>query len=303
MTHLPRSVPGVARVELLRGENAGDAAPDLLVEVPHGAERRADYDALRARLVGDLPDDLHVFFHVNTDVGAWAYGRRVAELLLEARPHRAALLVRSEIPRTFVDCNRLADSVSGDLTKGGVTAGLAPYVRHPDDRALLLDLHRQYVEIAQQAYAAVCHGGGFALLPHTYGPVTLGIPHVDDAIVTNLREAHAPGVYETWPVRPEVDLLTVDVEGREIVAPGLTARLVEELATVGVTAVVGETYKLHPSTLGYVWGARYPGRTLSLEIRRDLLVERWEPFEEMTVDPAKVERLARPIAAAIASVW
>src|SRR5690606_36693325 len=73
---LPSSIEGVVTVELLRGAEAPPAAvPDLLVEVPHGADLRAHYDALRARLVGELPADLHCFFHINTDVGAWAYGR------------------------------------------------------------------------------------------------------------------------------------------------------------------------------------------------------------------------------------
>ena len=68
---------GVVDVEIVRGARARpDAPPDLLVEVPHGADRRAHYDALRARLRGDLPADLHAFFHVNTDVGAWQLGRR-----------------------------------------------------------------------------------------------------------------------------------------------------------------------------------------------------------------------------------
>src|SRR2546423_12804549 len=79
------SIPGVADVELL-----GAGPTMLLVEVPHGADRRAHYDDLRARLGGDLPADLHAFFHVNTDVGAGQYGRRAAERVVAALPRSSA---------------------------------------------------------------------------------------------------------------------------------------------------------------------------------------------------------------------
>src|SRR5690606_11418369 len=116
-----------------------------------------------------LPDDLDAFFHINTDVGAWDYGRRTALAIVERSPSRAALLVRSLIPRTFIDCNRPADFTGGDLGAGGLTAGVPSYVRGDADRALLLEAHRQYVTVAEAAYALVCGGGGLALTPHTYG--------------------------------------------------------------------------------------------------------------------------------------
>ncbi|MEQ9649430.1 MAG: hypothetical protein RLO52_28285 [Sandaracinaceae bacterium] len=112
---------GVARVAHLRGADADPAAPpDLLVEVPHGADRREHYDALHARMVGALPEDLHEFFHANTDMGAWDVGRRVAERILAEDPSRSALLVRCLIPRTFVDTNRLVDAAD-ELGAGGLT--------------------------------------------------------------------------------------------------------------------------------------------------------------------------------------
>ena len=45
-------------------------------------------------LQGAYDDDLVDFFHVNTDVGAWDYGRRVAERVIAARGDRSALVVR-----------------------------------------------------------------------------------------------------------------------------------------------------------------------------------------------------------------
>lgn len=300
MEHEPiASLDGVAFVERLNGPEADPGRPPaLLVEVPHGADRRAHYDALRARLVGDLPADLHVFFHVNTDVGAWDYGRRAAERVIEARPDRSALLVRCLIPRTFVDANRLEDATD-ELASGGLTAGVAPYVRDPRDVALLLDLHRAYVGLAERAYALVCEAGGLALTPHTYGPRTLGIAKVDDSIVDELRKAHQPSVWEQWPMRAEIDLITRSPDGTRYAPEGVADRLLERYRALGFHAVEAGTYTLHPSTQGWRWATRYPGQVLCLEVRRDLLVERYAPFEEMRVVPAAADRVAAPLAAEI----
>ena len=42
----------------------------LLVEVPHGATRKSDYDRVFAKLGAGLPTQLEHFFFVNTDIGA-----------------------------------------------------------------------------------------------------------------------------------------------------------------------------------------------------------------------------------------
>ena len=298
---LPESIPDVAAVEVLRGAQAPpDAAPALLVEVPHGADRREHYDRLRGRLVGELPADLHEFFHLNTDVGAWAYGRATAEAFLAAEPTQSALLVRCLIPRTFVDCNRPADFEGDDaLTAGGVTAGIHPYVRDEGDLARLLGLHRSYVELAGRAYAAVCGAGGLALVPHTYGPRTLGIDAVDERIVEQLRWACAPERADTWPLRAEVDLLTRDGEGTLLAPPGVEEHLLERFRAAGYAPTCNETYFLHPATLGHGWSARYPGQLVCLEVRRDLLVPAWTPFEEMLADPAQARRVAEVLAPAL----
>ncbi|MBW2461857.1 MAG: hypothetical protein JRH11_09430 [Deltaproteobacteria bacterium] len=62
---------GVVHVEVLRGKSAEpEAAPDLLVEVAHGADRRVHYDAPRTRLVGDLARDFHLFEELDVDGAA-----------------------------------------------------------------------------------------------------------------------------------------------------------------------------------------------------------------------------------------
>lgn len=292
-------IEGVADVEVLRGVAADpDASPDLLVEVPHGADRRAHYDALRARLAGPLPEDLHVFFHANTDLGAWHYGRRVAERVVEADPTKVALVIRCLLPRTFVDTNRVIEAVD-ELATGGMTAAIPSYVRDPADRARLVELHRTYVERVEACCDAICGAGGFALLPHTYGPRSMGIARVDDHIVEALRAAYAPDAWATWPIRPEIDLITKDPEGAMEADARLTEALLAAYRERGFEAVDSETYSLHPSSQGARWSARYPGQVLGLEVRRDLLVERFDLFEELTVDPARVERVAAPLAEAL----
>ncbi|MBL4848559.1 MAG: hypothetical protein JKY65_23810 [Planctomycetes bacterium] len=297
---LPTSIEGVAHVEVLHGADAKPGtAPTLLVEVPHGADEQRHYDALAARLRGDLPVDLDHFFQVNTDVGAWAYGRATAEAVLEAEPGRSALLVRSLIPRTFIDCNRPAAFAGEDLTKGGVTAGTPPYVEDEQDLSLLRELHASYVELARAAFVAVCGAGGFALVPHTYAPRTVGISSVGRDIVEQLHAVYAPDRHEEWPLRAEVDLLTREQDGTLLAPPGIEEALLEAFARAGFSPVANDTFYLHPATLGHGWSAAHPGRVTCLEIRRDLVVERWRPFEEKRLCPKRIASVVGVLAPAL----
>jgi len=268
-----------------------------VVEVPHGADRMVHFDALRARLGGALPADLHEFFAVNTDVGAWQVGRAAAAALVDVNPRRSALVLRCLIPRTFIDCNRIEEATD-ELASGGMTASVPAYVHEPADRAVLLDLHRAYVAIVEATLARL-GPGGFLLMPHTYGPVSLGIERVDDEIVANLRRAHQPEAYAGWPRRPEVDLITRTADGTLHAA----ASVVEDVAAAYRAAgrEVGEnvTYHMHPATLGHRWATRLPGRTFSLEIRRDLLTVDWTWNRENEIDARAVVRFAAPLADAI----
>jgi hypothetical protein len=275
---------------------AGGAAPPcLLIEVPHGADQRAHFDALAGRLRGPFPADLHAFFHVNTDVGAVEVGFAVAAGLVARDPRRSVGLLRCLLPRTFIDCNRALEQPAGDLQRGGLTAAMAPYVRDADDQALLHALHTAYVGAVHAEVDAVCAAGGLVLIPHTYAPRTVGISAVDDDIVERLRECWAPDQVERWPLRPPVDLIVETPSGEDLSPPGAAAALVQAYATLGVEAVRGGTYTLHPATMAYQSARRWPGQTLCLELRRDLLMKSWAPFSPMEADPAQVERLAQPL--------
>jgi hypothetical protein len=296
-TELPSSVPGVADVEVLRGSEARPGGAALLVEVPHGADR-ADYDAVRAQMTGSLPDALHEFFSVNTDVGAWQLGRRVARSVVDADPRRTAIAIRCRIPRTFIDTNRVEDAAEGDLASGGMTASVPAYVHEDADRVRLLALHRRYVALVEQAHAAL-DAGGFLLLPHTYGPRTLGIDSVGDDIVDKLRWAHEAARIETWPLRPDVDLITRSQDGAVTAALDIAERIAAAYGELGLNVGDNATYHIHPSTMAHRWAQRMPGRVFCLEVRRDLLVRSWTWNDDNEVLDAAVDRFAAPLAAAI----
>ncbi|MFO0931452.1 MAG: hypothetical protein U1E39_01945 [Planctomycetota bacterium] len=296
------SVPSVADVAHVRGAAARpDAAPDLLLEVPHGATRAAHFDALRAALVGAYPDDLRDFFFVNTDVGAPELAQRIAERFVAADPTRAAVVVRCLVPRTFVDCNRVVppDAVGAASRPGQMTPGLMPWVKADADRRLLLARHAAYTDLVARAADAVLPRGR-ALMVHTYAPRTVDVA-VDDRIVASLHDAYRPEVVERWPLRAPVDLITKTPDGVFLADAGLVARARAGLASLGIAVAENEAYGLHPSTAAAAVAARFPGATLCFEVRRDLLVRRFTPFLEMTTDPDAIDRLAAPFAAALAT--
>src|SRR5262245_22012304 len=108
MAQALRSLAGVCDVVPVRGPRAG-AVADVLFEVPHGATEAADYADLQRLLRSPLPSDLQDFFFVNTAVGAPELALATAERYVAQDPRHSALVVRSRIPRTFVDCNRVID--------------------------------------------------------------------------------------------------------------------------------------------------------------------------------------------------
>lgn len=291
----------VADLEIIDGDEADPArVPDLLVEIPHGATTASDYRRVRGLLRGPLPADLIHFFHVNTDEGAPELGRAIARAVVAARPHLRAKVVRCRIPRTFIDTNRKADTAGGNLREGGITPGLQPYVVDPTDQALLRDLHARYQALCDGLYAEVCGAGGLALIPHTYAPRSVGIERVDTDIVTNLHRVYAPDLADTWPLRPEVDLITRTPKGTDLAAD-LAAEVFEALAAAGVHVVDGDTYALHPATMGAQRAAAWPGQTLCWEVRRDLLADPWPPFSQARICDERVARFVPAFADATAA--
>ncbi len=297
-----RSIPGVCEVTLVRGSSAGPL-PDLLLEVPHGATRSAHFDALRSALVGDFPADLRDFFFVNTDAGAPELALRLAEEVVALDPSRCAAVLRCLLPRTFVDCNRVidADARPQSSAAGEMTAGVHAWVTEPHDLELLLARYGAYRRLVETTSEHVLGAGGLALMVHSYAMHSIAV-QVDQRIVDRLRAEYAPERIRVRPLRPEVDLICADPNGRMLANAALATGFERELGAIGVGVARNATYALHPVTLANRIATRFPGRTLCFEVRRDLLVEEWKPFAEMRADERKLERLARPMGRAIHSL-
>ncbi|MCC6621793.1 MAG: hypothetical protein IT385_11095 [Deltaproteobacteria bacterium] len=289
---------------VVRGAAHAGGAPELLVEVPHGATATADYDAVARLLASPLPDGLVDFFHVNTDTGAPELALALAERFVARFPTRAVTVLRCRIPRTFIDCNRVLDLTAADYKAGGVAPGLMPWIEDARDRALLVGAYAEYVAAVRAARDALPRDGAMLLL-HTYAPRTVGV-EVDRDIVKSLHHAYAPGVVETWPLRPELDVIARAGAGADAVShapPVLLSALRLAYGRIGMQVGESATYGLHPSTLGWEHVLALPGRAVCIELRRDLFVERFEPFVEAAIDPARVDALAEPLVAALASWW
>ncbi|MEZ4359198.1 MAG: N-formylglutamate amidohydrolase [Kofleriaceae bacterium] len=299
---LPASLPGVVDVELVRGAAAPAGAPaDLLLEVPHGATATVDYTALAAQLTSPLPADLVDFFHVNTDAGAPELALATARAFVAAEPARAAVIARCRVPRTLIDCNRRIDAAPEEFRAGKVTPGLPPWITSAEDRALLRDRYDRYVATVDALAAALAPDGAMLLL-HSYAPRSVDV-EVDHAIVENLRRAYLPEIEPTWPLRPELDVISRDPEGTDHAPPAVVAALRAGLAAQGRALADSATYPLHASTLAWRRVTELPGRALCLEVRRDLLADPFDPFAQMNIGEAKVAQLAEILAAALRAWW
>ncbi len=290
------SVPGVCEVETVGNRRR---APELLIEVPHGATLARHFEAVRARLVGPFPADLSAFFFVNTDVGAPECALATADLA--TRDGTSALVLRCLIPRTFADANRVLEA-QADMA-AGITPCIPDYVTDSADRRTLGELHEAYQDVARRAHDVVCRAsGGWSVLLHTYAPRSVRIDRIDAGIVDALRRAYAPDVYETWALRPEVDVISEGMDGTSLASRDLVDALRRECAERHIEVTENASYRLHPSTTGYAHATTYPGRVLCVEVRRDLLAAPFTPFEEMRIDPARARRMAEPIAAALHTI-
>jgi hypothetical protein len=296
------SIPEVAEVTRLLGARArAPQRPDLVLEVPHGATRAAHFDALAARLVGPFPADLRDFFFVNTDVGAPEAALEVARRVVARESERTALVVRCLVPRTFVDTNRIIDPAAAATTSraGQMTPGIVSYVKDPRDLATLLERHGAYRRLVEAAFESVCGHGGRGVMLHSYAPREVDVP-VDERIVERLHAAYQPDQVERWPLRSEVDLITTAPDGVLLADAALAERVRAAYGAADVAVAENKAYHLHPSTVAHSLALRHPGRTLCLELRRDLLVRAFTPFSEMHADPARIARMAAPLAAALA---
>jgi predicted N-formylglutamate amidohydrolase len=298
MTGLPASDTAVLELSHLTPGTGSKGLPRVLLEVPHGATGLAHYRAVRERLAGPLPAELEAFFLVNTDVGAPEVARALARRLAAEGVAEVGVL-RGLVPRTFADCNRELSVGPEALRDRGLTPAVPPYVTDPFDRGWLEALHRLYLDAAERAYAWACDAGGVAVTLHSYAPRSVQVEAVDGGIVGALRAAYRPEVYRRWPLRPEVDLITCTPEGEALADPLLVEAVRQGYREAGLEVAENGTYRLLPGTQGAAFSRRWPGRVLCLELRRDLLADPFVPFAEVAIPPARVERMAAPLAKAL----
>ena len=290
------SIPGVCHVERV---GPIDQEPEFLFEMPHGATRREHFEDPLSRLKGPFPENLQDFFYVNTDVGSWECG--VAAALALADPQapggpRTSLLVRSLIPRTLIDCNRIATEAS---PSPGLTPLLPDYVTDESDGAWLLERYRAYHAVAERAFEQVCGGGGFAVMVHTYAPRSISIGSLDGDIVRKLHDAYAD--IERWPLRPQVEVVDHDADGHEL----SDSRAVEALERAhrerGDRFGRNETYRLFADSAAHRYATRYPGRTLVVEYNRGELADPFTPFGPMFVPADRAKHWVAPLVKTLAA--
>jgi N-formylglutamate amidohydrolase len=290
------SVAGVLDMQVFA--STGAPRGHLFIEVPHGATRRSDYEAVERLLTGTLPEDLIHFFFVNTDIGAPEGAARLGAHL--AAQGFTTVVARCLIPRTFIDTNRVIAKTTQGVVVDGLTPGLPGYLDSKDDAQVLLALHARYHAVVQQAYAQLCgEGQGLALQLHSFAPRSVGIEKTDASIVEALHAAYVPEVYATWPKRPPVDFISKTADGSFSTAPQLVAAAKAAYVQAGIAAEENATYHLHPATMGMVYAQAWPTQVLCVELNRDLVADPFVPFGVSPINAQKVERAVAPLGQAL----
>lgn len=288
-----KSVAGVCELTVFEPKTSPRAW--LLIEVPHGATRKSDYDAVASRMKSQLPAQLEHFFFVNTDIGAPEGGEFLGKTL--SAKGIGVVLARCLIPRTFIDTNRvIARTKQGEVTDG-LTAAIPSYVTDAADLAFLNEKHAAYHQLVHRAYAWVCgEKDGMALQLHSYAPKSVDIKKTDAGIVEALHAAYVPEVYAKWPERPAVDLIAATQDGSFRCSPTLVGALRASFAEAGIKAEENATYHLHPVTMGLHYAQQYPDKVLCVELNRGLVADPFTPFGVSPISADKVAKMTTPIA-------
>lgn len=291
------SIDGICDIEVHRPAQAPRGW--LLIEVPHGATRKSDYDLLAARLKSPLPPQLEHFFFVNTDIGA-PEGAQWLGRTLSAQGF-GVVIARCLIPRTFIDTNRLITRSEGGKRVDGMTPAVPGYISDAGDAAMLVVMHGVYHRVVNAAYASICgQARGLALQLHSFAPKSVNIEKTDAGIVEALHQAYLPEVYARWPDRPAVDLISATQDGSFKSAPQLVNALHAAYLEAGIQAEENATYHLHPATMGLVYASAYPDQVLCVELNRGRIADPFVPFGVSEIGAAQIEQMTAPIGRVLA---
>lgn len=289
---LPQSVEGVCEVTVHHA--ATPSQKWLFIEVPHGATRKSDYDAVVSRLKSKLPDQLEHFFFVNTDIGAPEGAAWLGESLSAQGIN--VVVARCLIPRTFIDTNRVIAQTEQGVVKDGLTPAVPGYIDSQEDAQWLTAQHVRYHQEVEGAYLEICRGAnGLALQLHSYSPRSVSIEKTDGNIVSALHAAYVPEVYAKWPERPPVDLISALADGSFRAAPKLVEALLQAYAEDGIAAKENGTYHLHPVAMGYQYARAYPSQVVCVELNRGLVADPFVPFGVSPISEVKVAKMVAPI--------
>ncbi len=298
-TALPANLVGIAGVCELTVHQPAAPRGWLLIEVPHGATSKAEYDAVASTMKSRLPAQLEHFFFVNTDIGA-PEGAQWLGRSLSAQGF-GVVIARCLFPRTFIDPNRVVAQMTQGLSQAGLTAAIPSYITDPDDFARLNVLHERYTEFVTRLYSIICGDlKGLALQLHSYAPRSVGIEKTDEKIVEALHAAYQPEQYAKWPERPPVDLICALQDGSFKAAPALVAKVLSAYRAAGIDAKENGTYHLHPVAMGFTHAKQYPEQVVCVELNRGLVADPFTPFGVSPISAAKVEQLVAPLGAVLA---
>lgn len=288
-----KSIEGVCEIAV--HAPTGNKRGWVLVEIPHGATRKSDYERVEAKLKSVLPKELIHFFFVNTDIGA----PEAAAYLGRTLPASGigVVVARCLMPRTFIDTNRV---IAKQATKGLVVDGMTPavpgYIDDAGDAEWLTSQHAAYHALVSRAYARVCgEEKGLAVQMHSFAPKSVSIEKTDAGIIEALHAAYVPETYAKWPERPQVDLIAATADGSFRCSPKLVQATKAAYAEAGIKAEENATYHLHPSTKGLEYARAYPEKVLCVELNRGLVADPFVPFGESPISPTKVQRMTAPI--------
>lgn len=301
--NLPQSVEGVVEVTTYAAVSSpGKSSHEwLLIEVPHGATRKSDYDAVVSKLKSKLPHQLEHFFFVNTDIGAPEGAQWLGKTL--SAQGLNVVVARCLLPRTFIDTNRVIAPSEGGKVVAGLTPAVPGYIDSSEDARWLTEQHGRYHAVVERAYQEVCRGAnGLALQLHSYSPRSVSIEKTDGNIVEALHAAYVPEVYAKWPERPPIDIISALADGSFRAAPKLVDAVLAAYVADGIAAKENGTYHLHAVAKGYEYARAYPDQVVCVELNRGLVADPFVPFGVSPISEAKVAKMVAPLGRVLAEM-
>ena len=121
------------------------------------------------------------------------------------------------------------------------------------------------------------------------------IASVGHDIVEKLHWAYSEEMYKTWPSRPEIDIIGKTKEEDWLCNEKRARSIKQSFKKRNFEVELSKTYPMHPSTTAFRHASKYPNQTLCLEIRRDILMRRFIPFQVLNANHEIISNIAECI--------